>query len=339
MKVLCAMSGGVDSTLAVKLLQRDGHSVTGATLALYNTDTALAQLAAREMGIEHHVIDASAEFKSNVLENFASEYVKGRTPNPCVRCNMTVKFPLIYAFAMERGFDAIATGHYAKAEYSEKYARRVIKKAQDKSKDQSYVLCGLSRDIVEHTLFPLAAIHKTTVRAEAEKGAMASARVKDSQDICFVPDKDYVSFLENVMGVHTVPGNFIDSFGNTLGTHKGIIRYTVGQRKGLGLSFDAPRFVIEKNASDNTVTLGRFEEQFRTRFTVRDFNWLAADAPEGEIKVQIKTRYAQQSVPSALRCEDGRVLIETSEPLRAVTAGQSAVAYDDDVLLGGGIIE
>ena len=353
-KVLVGMSGGVDSSVAASLLLEQGYDVSGVTLHLYNNEDAGiaktrtccsladvedARSVASRIGIEHYVFNFGPEFRRDVIGRFARGYEQGETPNPCIDCNRYIKFGKMLERAKQLGFDYIATGHYARVSHDEKSGRSLLKKAADTSKDQTYVLYSLTQDELAHTLFPLGGFTKAEVRKIAEERGFVNARKPDSEDICFVPDGNYAAFLENVMGLKQVPGNFIDTSGNILGKHKGQIHYTIGQRKGLGLSFESPKYVLRKDAAANTVVLGDSRDLFSSRFTVGGVNLIAAEQLTEPVEAGVKVRYSQsESAATLYPLRDGRLEVRFREPQRAVTPGQAAVFYQGDTVLGGGTI-
>lgn len=353
-KVLVGMSGGVDSSVAACLLLEQGYDVAGVTLHLYdNEDAGLskartccslsdvedARSVARHLGIEHYVFNFGPEFRKEVIGRFAEGYRKGETPNPCIECNRYIKFGIMLERAKLLGYDYIATGHYAQTAYSEETGRWLLKKAADTSKDQTYVLFSLSQEAISHTLFPLGGLKKSEVRKIAEEHGFVNAAKPDSEDICFVPDGNYVAFLENVMGMKTAPGDFVDTAGNVLGRHGGIIRYTIGQRKGLGLSFEAPKYVLRKDTLTNAVVLGSNRELFRDSFFAENVNLLFAESLTEPTKAGVKIRYSQTEAPATLfPARGGTVRVQFEEPQRAITPGQAAVFYSGDTVLGGGTI-
>lgn len=354
-KVLVGMSGGVDSSVAASLLLEQGYDVSGVTLHLYNNEDAGiaaartccsladvedARSVARRLGIEHYVFNFGSEFRKNVIGRFTDGYARGDTPNPCIDCNRFIKFGKMLERAKLLGFDFIATGHYARSEYDGASGRWLLEKAADISKDQTYVLYSLTQDELAHTLFPLGGLTKPEVRKLAEERGFINARKPDSEDICFVPDGNYASFLENVMGLRQKPGDFVDTAGNVLGRHKGLIHYTIGQRKGLGLSFESPKYVIRKDAAANTVVLGENSELFSSRFEVGDVNLIAADRLTEPVEAGVKVRYSQSEAAATLvPLRDGTAIeVRFCEPQRAVTPGQAAVFYCGSTVFGGGTI-
>ena len=341
MRILLGLSGGVDSAYAAKKLMQDGHCVEGAVLLMHeHTEIDAAALAAQELSIKLHVIDATDEFNRIVKENFVSEYLSARTPNPCIICNERVKFKFLYDFAMKEGFDAIATGHYAKVtkicdQFGQRYA---ISQAEDTKKDQSYMLYRLPQKILSTLVLPLGDTTKLDVRKEAKSRSLSAADRRDSQEICFLPDGNYAEYIESVRGP-SKKGDFIDEKGNILGTHNGIIRYTVGQRKGLGISLGSRVFVTEINPDDNTVTLSG-EPKGKSEIFISDpvFSGVTPKMLSNPIKARVKIRYSAPLVEAECRLlSDGRISLKFDAPLRAAP-GQSAVAYIDKSVAFGGII-
>ncbi len=342
--VLIGMSGGVDSSTAVMLLQERGFETAGATLVLHRygacgEDVANAKQAAETLGIPFFVIDGEERFSETVIRPFGEAYARGETPNPCVFCNRGAKFPLLLEKADRLSLPFIATGHYAKKEYDPASGRHYLRRADDEQKDQTYVLWSLGQEALARCLFPMGTMKKSDVRSLAAKRSLLSAVRPESQDICFVPDGDYAAFLERTLGLRAEPGDFTDLEGNVLGRHRGLLRYTIGQRRGLGVSAAARLFVLEKNMEKNTVVLGPPEALFSKRMEVRGVNWMAVAPPAGELRAQVKARYRQEAQPARIvPLSEDRALVEFDAAQRAVTAGQSAVFYDGDVLLGGGFI-
>lgn len=352
MKILIAMSGGVDSSVAAKLLCDAGNECIGCTMKLFdNCDAGLsrsrtccslddiedARSVAFSLGMRYYVFNFKDDFREKVIKKFASAYLAGQTPNPCIDCNRYMKFDKLYERARLLGCDKIATGHYARIEFDgEKY---MLKKARDESKDQSYVLYMLTQEQLAHTLFPLGELIKSETRAIAEASKLTNAQKPDSQDICFVPDGDYAAAIERLTGKTSAPGNFIDTDGNVLGTHRGITHYTIGQHRGLGLALPERRYVCKIDAGSGTVTLGSGTELYSREVLVRDFNWISGEAPSGPIRCSAKIRYRQlEQAANVEPLSENEALIRFDTPQRAVTPGQSAVLYDDDTVLGGGII-
>lgn len=338
-KVLVAMSGGVDSAVAALRLCEAGYDVQGVTLCLIQGKTEEAQKAAEiceSIGIGHTVLHLEKEFEQAVQRPFIEAYQKGFTPNPCVICNKKIKFGALMDYAVEKGFDKLATGHYASIE--KQNGRYVIKKAADNSKDQTYMLWKLSQDVLSRVLFPLDNYKKTENRKKAGQYNLKNADSPDSQDICFIESGDYASFIENMTGEKSAQGNFVDTNGNILGKHNGVIRYTVGQRKGLGIALGKPRFVISKNALENTVVLGDEQDLFYKKIYLKDTNYILIEDLKEELAVTAKLRYSQFESKAVLRpCKDGAML-EFEQPQRAPAPGQTAVFYINDALVGGGII-
>ena len=352
MKILIAMSGGVDSSVAAKLLCDAGNECIGCTMKLFdNCDAGLsrsrtccslddiedARSVAFSLGMRYYVFNFKDDFREKVIKKFASAYLAGQTPNPCIDCNRYMKFDKLYERARLLGCDKIATGHYARIEFDgEKY---MLKKARDESKDQSYVLYMLTQEQLAHTLFPLGELIKSETRAIAEASKLTNPQKPDSQDICFVPDGDYAAAIERLTGKTSAPGNFIDTDGNVLGTHRGITHYTIGQHRGLGLALPERRYVCKIDAGSGTVTLGSGTELYSREVLVRDFNWISGEAPSGPIRCSAKIRYRQpEQAANVEPLSENEALIRFDTPQRAVTPGQSAVLYDDDTVLGGGII-
>lgn len=343
-RVLVALSGGVDSSLALAVLKKAGYDTVGATMCLHafsaeSDGRDAAAVAARE-GVPFHTLDLHAEFDRFVIRPFIECYERGGTPNPCVACNRYLKFGALLAAADRLGCEKLATGHYARIEKGEN-GKYLLKKPKNRAKDQTYVLYTLTQETLSRVLFPLGDFaSKDEVRAAAEEYGIPVADKKDSQDICFIPNGDYVSFIENYTKKSYPAGDFLDENGNVLGRHKGIIRYTVGQRKGLGLSLPAPLYVSQKDVESNTVTLAGNDALGRLSLTAKDFNWISGDAPTSPIRVKAKTRYnAKETDAVATVNGDGSVTVEFNAPERAVTRGQSVVLYDGDTVLGGGIIQ
>lgn len=341
--VLAGMSGGVDSSATALLLQEQGFTVAGATLRLHENgpNDALrdAQSVCNTLGIAHHTIDLRADFRAQVIEPFAQSYARGETPNPCIECNRNVKFWGLWRAAQQLGLEAIATGHYVRSRWDAPSGRWQLLRALDSAKDQSYVLYVLPQQLLARLHFPLGCLTKPQVRALAAQRGLASAKRGDSQDICFIPTGDYVGFLTGEMGLCPVPGDFVDPAGNRLGSHAGQLCYTLGQRRGLGVSADRRLFVVQKREAQNQIVLGDEPLLYERRMPVAGLNWVSCAAPTAPLRAQVKSRYRQQAQPALLHpLENGRLLVEFDLPQRALTPGQAAVFYDGDVVLGGGII-
>ena len=353
-KVLVGMSGGVDSSVAAAVLTEE-YDVTGVTLKLFENedigvdrqktccsldDVEDARSVAFRLGCEHYVFRFGEKFRECVVDRFTNAYIKGRTPNPCIDCNRFIKFDAMLKKAEELGFDYIATGHYVRRRFDEKTGRYTILKGADPSKDQSYVLYGMTQYQLERTLFPIGEYTKDRVRAIAVERGLINARKPDSQDICFVPDGDYAAFIERYTGEKFPEGSFVDSEGNVLGRHGGIIRYTIGQRKGLGIALGRPAYVISKDTGSNTVTLGTNDDLFCDTAIASEVNWVSVTCSDTPIRVEAKVRYNMKAQPATLfPLKDGRIKAVFDVPQRAVTPGQALVCYSGDVLLCGGEIE
>ncbi|MBE6854764.1 MAG: tRNA 2-thiouridine(34) synthase MnmA [Ruminococcus sp.] len=344
-RVLLGMSGGVDSTASALLLLEQGYDVTGVTLQLFSrTEGCAAQkdcddaaAAAKKLGIPHRVVDFSAQFRDTVQQNFISEYLCARTPNPCIICNREIKFGAMAQLAAAEGFDFVATGHYAQITCDDGVYH--LRRGKDLNKDQSYVLYFLSQDQLRQIHFPLGGLTKAEVREIAAAAGLANAEKQESQDICFVPDGDYAGFIQRTAGAVPPPGNFISPDGEILGEHRGLIHYTVGQRRGLGISFGSPRYVTAKNAAENTVTLAPNEHLFADVVSVTDCRW-DSRIPDVPINAEVKLRYTQRDPQPAQITADGNcAVLQFDAPQRAVTPGQTAVFYQKDIVLGGGLIE
>ncbi|MCQ2513425.1 MAG: tRNA 2-thiouridine(34) synthase MnmA [Lachnospiraceae bacterium] len=344
-KILMAMSGGVDSTTAAMILKNQGHEIVGATLLLHDTESEgilRAKETAAQLGIDHVVLDKREYFKNTVVKNFTESYKKCITPNPCIYCNRNCKFQLLLEYAEEEGFDYVASGHYAKVEMSDN-GRYVIRKGKDTSKDQSYVLYQLTQEQLSRIIMPLGDYTKEEIRQMARKAGFANAEAKESQDICFIPDGDYAAFIEkneeDTAGPAFQPGDFVDRTGKVLGRHKGLVHYTIGQRKGLGLSLPAPMYVCAKIPQTNQVVLCDNDGLFKKDVVAGNVNLVCMDSINIPIRVSAKVRYSQHETMAMVLLVDDKLVVQFEEPVRAPAPGQSLVMYAGDIVVGGGIIE
>ncbi len=349
---LIAMSGGVDSSVAASLMKDRGFDCIGCTMRLYENDmigedlfgtccslkdTEDARSVTEKIGIPYYIFHYEKEFIDNVIEPFVCSYERGETPNPCIRCNKYLKFDILYQKAKELGCEYIVTGHYARIE--EKDGHFYLKKALDPTKDQSYVLYDLTEEQLSHTFFPLGDYTKNAARQMADEKEFVTSHKSDSQDICFVPDGDYAGMIRRYRNKDYPKGPIVDAQGNVLGEHNGIIGYTIGQRRGLGVPADRRLYVTKLDVENNTVVLSDNSDLFEKEVLVRGFNWITGEAPKGEFRCMAKVRYRHKEQPAtAVILEDGHARITFDEPQRAITAGQSAVLYESDTVLGGGII-
>lgn len=343
-KVLLGMSGGVDSSVSAVILQKQGYEVIGLTMLLCEDEksTAIqdAKKVCEKLNIEHHVVDLKREFKKNVIDNFVCSYMCAKTPNPCVECNKYMKFDEFYKIAQKLGCDYIATGHYARIEYSEKYKEYVLKKSNSEKKDQTYFLYGIDKKILPQVIFPLSDFEdKTEIRKIAEENNLLVANKKDSQEICFIPNNDYISFLKNHdYNIKNKKGKIVLRSGEIIGEHKGIINYTVGQRKGLGISYKEPLYVLELNNKTNQVIVGTEKELYSKELFANELNFLIDIDLTKTIEIKAKVRYRANEADSILEVRDGIAKVTFKDPQRAITPGQSVVFYKDNIVLGGGKI-
>lgn len=351
---LIAMSGGVDSSVAAYIMHQKGYRCMGTTMRLFSNgeihregahtccsakDVEDAAMVAEEIGIPYGVINMMDDFNEKIIQKFIRVYEEGGTPNPCIDCNRYMKFDKLMEFAHENGYDYIVTGHYARIEREETTGRWLLKKAVDSTKDQSYVLYSLTQDQLAHTQFPLGELRKTEVRKIAGALKFVNADKHDSQDICFVPDGDYLAFMQRYTGKHYPQGSYLDLQGNVVGTHKGAVGYTLGQRKGLGIALGAPMYVCAKDMTANTVTVGPNEALFHRSLVAADWNWIAIDALTQPLRVKAKVRSRMAEADATVYPEEnGLARVEFDQPQRAITPGQAVVLYDGNTVIGGGTI-
>ncbi|MBE6807587.1 MAG: tRNA 2-thiouridine(34) synthase MnmA [Ruminococcaceae bacterium] len=347
-KALIAMSGGVDSSVAAVCMTEAGYACRGVTMRLHDygtscgaaTEAADAAGVAEKLGFPFEVLDCRAEFEKYVIEQFVTAYEAGDTPNPCIRCNRYLKFSLLHEYAKEQGCDTVVTGHYARVTYDESTGKYHLKKAKNLAKDQTYVLYFLTQEQLARTAFPLGDMpDKDTVRQRATDYGFAAAHKKDSQDICFIPDGKYADFIRRRTGRAYPPGAFVDADGRVLGQHKGLIGYTIGQRKGLGLALPAPLYVRRKCRDTNTVLLTPECDLYSDTLVADGFNWVSGETPAQPVRVTAKTRYSAKEAPATVTAlPDGKARVVFDTPQRAVTTGQAVVLYDGDDVIGGGTI-
>lgn len=351
-RVMLGMSGGVDSSVAAYLLKKQGYDVIGVNMMLSKDNTEEerkiteegirdARKVADSLDIPLHVLDFRKEFKEKVIDDFIKEYSMGRTPNPCIVCNKFIKFGLFFDVAEKFGCDYVATGHYAKIEKNDKTGRLVLKKGESAKKDQTYNLYNIKQEQLERILLPIGNYEKDEVREIAKKIGLDVHNKKDSQEICFIKDNDYVRYLKENSNIKIKSGNFVEANGNVIGKHNGIINYTIGQRKGLGIAFGKPMFVIDINAKENKVVLGDNEDLFKKELIIKDVNTIPFDFSDvDEFKVEAKVRYAAKpSLATVYKLSENTAKVIFEDAQRAITKGQSLVMYDGDILVGGGIID
>lgn len=353
-KAIIAMSGGVDSSVAALLIKEKGYQCIGATMKLFhnddigksraNTCCSLddindARQVADTLGMPYYVFNFTDNFKEKVIDKFISCYENGCTPNPCIDCNRYLKFDKLFERMKEIGYDYVVTGHYAEIEFDKETNRYILKKAFDKTKDQSYVLYSMTQNQLAHTLFPLGNLNKEQTREIAGNHGFINARKHDSQDLCFVPDGKYIDFIKKYTKKEYPNGNFIDKSGKILGKHNGIMGYTIGQRKGLNIQSQCPLYVTDILTDTNEIVLGSNEDLFSSVLYAKDFNWILWDTPPSSFRAKAKIRYRQQEQNATVYVlENGYIKIEFDEPQRAVTKGQAVVLYDGDIVIGGGEI-
>ncbi len=354
-KVAVGMSGGVDSSVAAYLLKEQGYDVIGVTMQIWQDEDPLAQAenggccglsavddarrVADRLGIPYYVLNFKREFKENVIDYFMDEYMHARTPNPCIACNRYVKWEALLNRARELGCDYIATGHYARVVQLDN-GRYALKKSATDRKDQTYALYNLTQEQLAHTLMPVGEYEKEQIREIAAKIGLLIANKPDSQEICFIPDNDYAGYIERESGKTFPKGNFVDLDGNILGTHKGIIHYTIGQRKGLGLSMGSPVFVVDIRPDTNEVVIGSNLDTFHDSLDASKVNLMSVESLDGEREVTAKIRYSHKGAPCRIKMVDeDTVLCKFEEPVRAITPGQAVVFYDGDIVLGGAVID
>lgn len=352
-KALIAMSGGVDSSVAAYLCVNGGYDCIGATMKLYDNEDIViekeksccslsdiedARSVAIRLGFPYYVFNFKGEFEEKVINNFVENYLEGRTPNPCIECNRSLKFKKMMVRAKELGIDFVVTGHYVRREYDESTGRYLLKKAVDNSKDQSYVLYSMTQEELKHTLFPLGEYTKSEIREIASNQGFLNAEKSDSQDICFVPDGNYSAFIEKRLGTPCKEGNFVDKDGNILGTHKGIIRYTIGQRKGLGIALGKPVFVNDIRPETNEVVLGDEQDLYKKSLVADNINLISVESIDKPTRLKAKIRYSKAEQPATVIQKEDKLFVEFDEPQRAITKGQAVVLYDGETVVGGGTI-
>ncbi len=353
-KALIAMSGGVDSSVAAYLMQQAGFDCVGATMRLCDNellgsnqdssccsidDTEDARSVAYRLGMRFYVFNHTSDFREKVVDKFVRCYEQGGTPNPCIDCNRFLKFDALLNKALTLGYNYIATGHYARIEKDPFSGRYLLYRAADRTKDQTYFLSCLTQHQLSHTKFPLGSLTKDKVRQIAQEQGFLNARKRDSQDICFIPDGDYMAFLQRYTGKQYPAGDFLDREGNVIGRHSGAPGYTLGQRKGLGLAMGEPVYVCAKNMEQNTVTVGANQDLYNSILRANDWNWISIPGLEKPKEVTAKVRYRHIEQPATVYPEEnGLARVEFHEPQRAITAGQAVVLYDGDLVVGGGTI-
>lgn len=338
------MSGGVDSSVAAYLMLQAGFSCVGATMRLWESAGSAdsiqdAHNIAEQLGMDFYVLDHTQDFLDHVVDPFIQSYEMGETPNPCISCNRHIKFDALLQDAYKLGCEYVVTGHYAKICYDENSGRYLLYRAADESKDQSYFLSCLTQDQLSHVKFPLGELAKDQVRQIATEQGFVNARKKDSQDICFIPDGDYMAFITRHTGKQYPAGCFLDQDGNTVGQHCGAVRYTIGQRKGLGIAMGEPVYVCSKDMEHNTVTIGPDQVLYKDTLTARDWNGIAIPCISAPTRVSAKIRYRHTPQPATVFPEDnGCIRVVFDQPQRAITPGQAVVLYDNDLVIGSATI-
>lgn len=337
-KVLVAVSGGVDSAVTMGLLQEQGYDVAGVTM-IADSDVPAKEGAelSKAMGWEHHIIDVRNQFQTYVKNYFLRQYEQGFTPNPCIACNKYIKFGILFEYMKEIGADYFATGHYARVRYGAEYNRYLLEKAVYQPKDQSYVLFNLSQDVLSHLLLPLGDYKKEEIREMARSMGIPVAEKKESQDICFIPDGDYRSYLTRAGAVFQ-PGDFVTPGGEVIGKHRGIVSYTIGQRRGLGLALGYPAYVVDIDAEKNQVVVGAEGDLYQKECLVDKVNWVAIPALSEPMAVEVKIRYKSAPAKAVISREGELVRVTFSEPQAGITPGQAGVFYQGNVVIGGGVI-
>ena len=354
MRVVVAMSGGVDSSVAAALLHEQGYEVIGITLQLWGKDVCVssgtklccsvrdaldAKAVAKRLGIRHEVLELVKTFRAHVIDYFLTSYAQGLTPNPCIACNDHIKFGSLLEKAGEFGAEMMATGHYAHTSHDAAHGRYVVRRACDASKDQSYVLFGLTQEQLRRARFPIGGLSKPAVREIARSLGFVTADKPDSQDVCFVRDGDKDGFLRRELRVAQEPGPIVDTQGKTLGTHQGLVGYTIGQREGLGIAIGVPMYVVATDRARNRLIVGTKDKLLKDHCSVANLNWVSIAPPTAPRRACVKIRSHHEPAAATITPrEDGSALVEFDEPQSAITPGQAAVMYDDDLLLGGGWI-
>jgi len=354
-KVVVGMSGGVDSSVAAAILKNDGYDVIGVTIKTWPKEecgasvgraccnleaVTRARAVAEGLGVPYYVVDFSHDFKKEVIDYFCAEYLKGRTPNPCVVCNEKIKFAKLIEKARSLGAQRVATGHYARALFDKKRGRYLLKEGKDKAKDQSYFLFSLSQEQLKHAIFPLGGLTKDKVRSMAKKLKLRTHDTVSSQDVCFIQDKSYAEYIRKKTGVEDVPGEIVNGAGNVLGRHKGIIFYTIGQRRGLGIAHKEPLYVTGIDTANNRVMVGEKTDVLKNGLAAERLNWIAVKGIEKPMRVMTKIRYAHKKArANVTKMVEGAVRVDFDEPQSSPTPGQAVVFYDKDIVVGGGWIK